>query len=297
VSRAIFKNNPRLSLFNQKLKLKMSDETKLDALMDLFTLAGRGDAKGLARFLKTKKAHPNDRWRASEKPSSAGLLSPVWAIEAGQLAVGYAAGEGKAAAVAFLAPISDLSIVDEKGDTALISGAFFGDPDCAKAMLAAIKDASVVNAKGAKGETALMAAARRGQDSYVKALLADSRCDAALVSDNGETAFELATNEANWETAALLSPFVSDSKFNEWAAAMAAGTVWFDAFDTPGLHERIPLEIAKIAVASSKNPAAEMPKTLARVEAWELGAIVKDNDAAPGAETSEALTRRRPLSL
>lgn len=98
------------------------------------------------------------------------------------------AKKGHTASVRWLLKDGVKPDVEFRGGTALIVGADSGDPELAKALIAA---GASPNQAIASGLTPLMAAARAGEDGYAKALL-DAGADANAASDDGRTALHFA---------------------------------------------------------------------------------------------------------
>ena len=101
-------------------------------------------------------------------------------------------------AVRRLAPAANLSMRDERGQTALMRAAFLGRADCV-GILGPLSDLA---AQGPMSDAALAIAARVGQDECVKALLRLG-ADPKAKNKSGQTALMRATNLA---CARLLMP-------------------------------------------------------------------------------------------
>jgi len=285
-----------------------------DLTVDLFRLASMDNARELSVLLENPETDPNAAWIAGCAPQDADKKRKAMEreISEGQLAVGYAAIRGKAAAVAVLAPISDLSVIDANGNTALTAGAYYGDAGCAKAILAHVRDGETVNAKNSGGDTALMLCVKNNCLEYARALLADARCDTGVKNAAGHTAFQIALESRSRDElsdrlgiAQMLAARTSDQDIAACADALLARGIGFDVFEADGIGERIPLDLAKRALAKCDDPQKKMPKTRARTEAGEIYAAMREarpssgaNHQGPSASSpSEKTTRRKPRAL
>jgi uncharacterized protein len=257
----------------------------------MFMAIAQNQPEALEEALKNG-ADPRWEWPVGG-PSPGFLLQE---IEAGETPIAFAAGKGRAAFVKRLLAASNPGARDTEGRTPLIAGALYGDPECAKTLLGAMKDEEV-NLRTDQGWSALMAACRNGQTGYVRALIEDGRSDAALRDEDGLTAIEHAIDSSCWDCVVLLAPLPSGQEKIEEFAQQAIEGRWAatpDAFEA--LAEWIPLERAKAAIKWLGG--ASMPRLLARVEEAALrdaladGARSESGAQKPGAQENDAVERR-----
>jgi len=199
-----------------------------------------------------------------------------------------AAQNGHAGCVEFLATVASVTAQNSWGATALILALKHPEARNDERLWRALLPGSDVNAATlTEGETALMAAVANENESAVKALLADARCDARKKNLQGQTALELAVYRGPVSTVMALARKTTAKEIGEvcervakqleesggWPSALGSKVACFSRLDALGLlaSERVQESLAQRAGAAIVEKLPTLSAVLAaRREASEI---------------------------